>query len=168
MNSGGNCGGVRHIGAVLGNTRVLNTVMKAKILGVGCRNVVTNTREGCICFYCEFGLKAESWRSKSSGTSEGTNLEDAMDLIEFQLPGSNRLSVTPRAELAGEDAPLTPLDNFPLDLGQGTMIVIEDLVSKVSGVGVTGSTHVANRPIALEIVSPIRSSPSPFITRSRV
>ena len=91
-----------------------------------------------------------------------------MDLIEFQLPGSNRLSVTPRAEWTGEDAPLTPLDNFPLDLGQGTMIDIEDLVSKVSGVGVTGSTHVANRPIALEIISPIRSSPPLFITRSRV
>ena len=45
----------------MGNTNVFDTVMKAKILGVGGRNIsVTNSREGYIWVYYEFGLKAES------------------------------------------------------------------------------------------------------------
>ena len=104
-----------------------------------------NIREGCVRDCRKFGLEAGS--QQSPGTSERTDLKDVTDLIELQLPGSDRLFVIPRSELSGERVPLASLDDIPLDIGHHP--AIEGLVSKSTNVCVTSSTHVVNRSIAL-------------------
>ena len=91
------------------------------------RGVLLSAGNGCMLICPKLGLKAEIQRwSHGSGR---THVECMKNLVEVQLPGSDRLFVVLRVETPGDHTSLTPtLGDVLLDLRHSP--VIERLVSK--------------------------------------
>ena len=80
---------------------------------------------------------------------EGMHVKDMTDLIETQPPGSDRHFIFFDVKTSRDRVPFAPLDNVLLDFRHSP--AIEDLMSKLSRMHFTGSTHVTNRSIALRM-----------------
>jgi len=101
-------------------------------------------RNGYMCIRPKPGLEAESWRWSSG--SDRTHVKHVKNPVKLQPPGGDRLIIV-YVEKSGDHTPFAPLDDFPLDLGQGP--VIESVVNRSPGVCTAGSTHVVSCSIAL-------------------
>ena len=60
---------------------------------------------------------------QAEGKSEGADLDDATNLVEIRLPGSDCFAVVLCMEVSGEHPPFTFLDDIPLNPNRGAAIV---------------------------------------------